>query len=141
MPPPQTQFTSLDIFTAAYSPRRFCQAKQKYILSKYSMQLSLSSRFLPATFLKHCSDFNTKSVYAVYTTKNVYILCLSPWRAINCWQKNYISWLCSCTKKKQEIIPSKLPHNFTFFSCFHTSCSFLFFVHLEVNKPFSTSFW
>ena len=31
MPPPQTQFTSLDIFTAAHSPRRFCQAKQKCI--------------------------------------------------------------------------------------------------------------
>ena len=48
------------------------------ILSKYSMQLSLSSRFLPANSLKHCIDFNTKSVYAMYTTKNVYILCLSP---------------------------------------------------------------
>ncbi|KAK2553701.1 hypothetical protein P5673_024928 [Acropora cervicornis] len=32
MPPPQTQLTSLDTFMAAHSPRRFCQARQKYIL-------------------------------------------------------------------------------------------------------------
>ncbi|KAK2546685.1 hypothetical protein P5673_033702, partial [Acropora cervicornis] len=32
MPPPQTQLTSLDTFMAAHSPRRFCQARQIYIL-------------------------------------------------------------------------------------------------------------
>lgn len=32
MRPPQTPFTSLDTFMAAHSPRRFCQARQKYIL-------------------------------------------------------------------------------------------------------------
>ena len=77
MPPPQTQFTSLDTFTAAHSPRRFCQARQKYILSKYSMQLSLVLRFLPANSLKHCIDFNTKYVYAVYTSKRLYSLFVS----------------------------------------------------------------
>lgn len=35
MRPPQTPFTSLDTFMAAHSPRRFCQARQKYILSEY----------------------------------------------------------------------------------------------------------
>ncbi|XP_078360804.1 uncharacterized protein LOC144645190 isoform X2 [Oculina patagonica] len=32
MRPTQTPFTSLDTFMAAHSPRRFCQARQKYIL-------------------------------------------------------------------------------------------------------------
>lgn len=35
MRPPQTSLTSLDTFMAAHSPRRFCQARQKYILSEY----------------------------------------------------------------------------------------------------------
>lgn len=34
MRPPQTPFTSLDTFMAAHSPRRFCQTRQKYILSE-----------------------------------------------------------------------------------------------------------
>lgn len=77
MPFPQTEFTSFDTFMAAHSPRRFCQARQKYILSKYSMQLSLVLCFLPANSLKHCIDFNTKYVYAAYTTKRLYSLFVS----------------------------------------------------------------
>ena len=35
MRPPQAPLTSLDTFMAAHSPRRFCQTRQKYILSEY----------------------------------------------------------------------------------------------------------
>lgn len=34
-PPSSTPFTSLDTFMAAHSPRRFCQTRQRYLLSKY----------------------------------------------------------------------------------------------------------
>jgi len=37
--------------------------------------------------------------------------------------------------KRQEITPSKLTQNFSFFSSFQMSCSFLIFIRLEVNKP------
>ena len=78
MPPPQTQFTSLDTFMAAHSPRRFCQARQKYILSKYSMQLSLILRSLPANSLKHCIDFNTQNLYTPCSQRKMFIffVCL-----------------------------------------------------------------
>ena len=78
MPPPQTQFTSLDTFMAAHSPRRFCQARQKYILSKYSMQLSLILRSLPANSLKHCIDFNTQNLYTLCSQRKMFIffVCL-----------------------------------------------------------------
>ena len=34
MRPPATPLTSLDTFMAAHSPRRFCQTRQRYLLSK-----------------------------------------------------------------------------------------------------------
>lgn len=39
-PPASTPFTSLDTFMAAHSPRRFCQARQRYLLSKHSASFS-----------------------------------------------------------------------------------------------------
>lgn len=44
MRPPQTPFTSLDTFMAAHSPRRFCQARQKCILSKCGSIFSLRNK-------------------------------------------------------------------------------------------------
>ena len=44
MRPPATPFTSLDTFMAAHSPRRFCQARQRYLLSKYRAMLCRSFR-------------------------------------------------------------------------------------------------
>ena len=41
MRPSQTAFTSLDTFMAAHSPRRFCEARQKYILSKYLIKIRI----------------------------------------------------------------------------------------------------
>ncbi|XP_022799843.1 uncharacterized protein LOC111337751 isoform X2 [Stylophora pistillata] len=38
MQPPQTTFTPLDTFLAAHSPRRFCQARQKYILKPLTVE-------------------------------------------------------------------------------------------------------
>ncbi|CAH3110397.1 unnamed protein product [Pocillopora meandrina] len=38
MRPSQTAFTSLDTFMAAHSPRRFCEARQKYILKPLTVE-------------------------------------------------------------------------------------------------------
>lgn len=45
MRPPSsaTPFTSLDTFMAAHSPRRFCQARQRYLLSKYYCSYQIKS--------------------------------------------------------------------------------------------------
>jgi len=48
MRPPQTPFTSLDTFMAAHSPRRFCQARQKYVLKPLTVDKRITDTgFVP----------------------------------------------------------------------------------------------
>lgn len=42
MRPPGTPFTTLDTFMAAHSPRRFCQARQKFILKPLAIEKKIS---------------------------------------------------------------------------------------------------
>ncbi|XP_020630919.1 uncharacterized protein LOC110067912 isoform X2 [Orbicella faveolata] len=66
MRPPQTPFTSLDTFMAAHSPRRFCQARQKYVLKPLTVDKRITDTgFVPVQQKKRndSSDARTNSVH------------------------------------------------------------------------------
>lgn len=50
MRPQATPFTSLDTFMAAHSPRRFCQTRQRYLLSKHTRIFSIPTCIFFYTF-------------------------------------------------------------------------------------------
>lgn len=62
MPPPQTQLTSLDTFMAAHSPRRFCQARQKYILKPLTVDKRITEAgYVPVQQKTRNYSENTRS--------------------------------------------------------------------------------
>ncbi|XP_068680846.1 uncharacterized protein [Montipora foliosa] len=60
--PPQTPFTSLDTFMAAHSPRRFCQARQKYILKPLTVEKRIKDAgYVPLQRKPGSDSCNTRS--------------------------------------------------------------------------------
>ena len=107
MRPPQAPLTSLDTFMAAHSPRRFCQTRQKYILSEYIAFIWFNCslcRLKVLRIARKCHENDPLNrVYEREDYYDIFVFFLPfTYRTFDCGQKNYRYWACSCPTEDKK---------------------------------------